>query len=212
MVSGMARLSRFVAVAVLLGGATVSLSACTGGSDPVASFGPSASAVATSSPSASASTSPSPTPLTDEELLAMIPENARGEDFFGASAFGRFMLAEYQRMFVSYDTRLWEAVSSPDCEFCVSSVSDVREIAGTGGARVGGAMTLDPASGIAKGGLRDDGFFYVGYHFVITPWTDTDGDGVVIGSGDAASGETALKMKFVDGHWMVYDIGTVLDP
>jgi len=204
----MTRLPRFVAVAVLLGGSTVFLSACSDGSEPVVSSTP-APVEVSDSPTPSAS--PTPTALSDEELLELIPEDARGEDFFGASAFGRFMLAEYQRMFVSYDTRLWEAVSSPDCEFCVSSVSDVREIASTGGARVGGAMTLDPASGIAKGGLRDDGFFYVGYHFAITQWTDTDGDGVVIGTGDAASGETALKMKFVDGHWVVYDIGTVPD-
>ena len=66
MVSFMARLSRFVAVAALLGGATVSLSACTGGSDPIALPSPSVSTVVTPSPSVS----PSPTPLTDDELFA----------------------------------------------------------------------------------------------------------------------------------------------
>jgi hypothetical protein len=150
----------------------------------------------------------SPAPLTDDQLLALIPDAAQRQDFMGAGEFARFVLAQYEEIFQTFDTRVWEEVSSPECEFCSRSLSDIAELRDSAGTREGGHMTLDPASGIALGGLRDDGFYYVGFHFDISAWTDKDSKGNVLGAGAAASGETALKLQFIDGHWVVFGIDT----
>lgn len=197
----MARLSRFVAAAVLLGGATVFLSACTGGSDPIASPSPSVSTVVTPSPSVS----PSPTPLTDDELLALIPEDARGEDFLSASNFAKFFVGAYTQLFVDgADLSLYRALSSGECDYCASALANAVETAQAGAHSEGGVFSLpDP---LGRGGLRDDGFTYVAQRFTLTGATTLGPDGEQLGSGRGGAGDVGLKMRFDDGAWRVYAV------
>jgi len=198
MVGGMARLSRFVAVVVLLGGATVSLSGCTGGSDPVVT--PSASVTApvvTPSPSVS----PSPTALSDEELLALIPENARAENFGSAVNFARFFLLEYHRMFVEEDPAVFRFSSGPDCQFCVSALDSYDELIGAGGRTDGGELAVEADR--ATGGLRDDGYWYVGFPFTVAPNSDYSADGELLGEGQGATGTASLRLEWSESRWIV---------
>jgi len=205
MVSCMARLSRFVAVAVLLGGATVSLSACTGGSDPVASPSPSVSTVVTPTPSAS----PSPTPLTDAELLALIPVDARAENFVSASNFAKFVLGQYETVYRTGDTRLWEGLSADECDFCASVIDESAALLVGGGHREGGAITVTDV--IATGSLAEDGYTYVGRTYSVTETRDIDGSGKVIAVGAAGTGTANFKLKYAEGRWLIYGVETVGD-
>jgi hypothetical protein len=200
MVAGMARLSRFVTVAVLLGGATVSLSACTGGSDPIASPSPSVSTAVTPSPSVS----PSPTPLTDDELLALIPEDARGEDFLSASNFAKFFVDLYPELFVEKpDTALFDFLSTDGCVFCDGALRDSAETVAASAHSEGGVFTFDDSLG--QGGLRDDGFTYVGRRFSVTDTVTYLADGSEYRTVPGGKGIVALKTKFEDGVWRVYE-------
>jgi hypothetical protein len=62
--------------------------------------------------------SPSPTPLTGDQLLALIPENARAENFVSASNFAKFFVNEYYVMLNTGDDSLFRALSQSGCTFC----------------------------------------------------------------------------------------------
>jgi len=196
----MARLSRFVAVAVLLGGATVSLSGCTGDSDPVVTPSPSVTVV-TPSPSAS----PSPTALSDEELLALIPEEARGQDFVSASNFAKFFVGAYTGLFVDgADVGLYRALSAEGCSYCASALANAVETAQAGAHSEGGVFSFPDLLG--RGGLRDDGFTYVAQPFALTDATTFGPEGEPLGSGRGGTGDVGVKMRFDDGAWRVYAV------
>ena len=202
----MARLLRFAAVAVLVGGATAFLSGCTGDSDPVVSLSPSVTAEATPSPSPSVSVSPTPTALSDEELLELIPEDARVESFIGASNFAKFFLLEYNRMFSTGDSRLFQALSEPGCTFCANSLREFEDVIGSGGSVVGGGMTIE--EGLAAGGDLGDGTTNASFGIEIGEVQYLDSEGVVVDTVPPTAGRLGVLMRYRDGHWSVIDVGS----
>jgi len=192
----MARLSRFVAVAVLLGGATVSLSGCTGDSDPVVT-----PSVLVTAATPSPSVSPSPAALSDEELVALIPEEARLENFGSAVSFARFFLLEYHRMFVEKDPSLFRFASGAECEFCASALDSYDVLISAGGRTAGGDMSVDAER--ATGGLRDDGYWYVGVPFTAAPNSDYAADGELLDEGAGATGQASLQLEWREARWSV---------
>ncbi len=198
----MARLSRFLAVAVLLGGATVSLSACTGDPAPTASPSPSPVVV---SETPSPSPSPSPTALSEDELLALIPEDAQGEDFLSASNFAKFFVGAYTELFVDgADLNLYRTLSAEECQYCASALVNAVETAEVGAHSEGGLFSFPDVLG--RGGLRDDGFTYVAQRFALTDATTLGPDGEQLGTGRGGTGDVGLKMRFDDGTWRVYAV------
>src|SRR5664279_416147 len=119
MVSRMARLLRYVAVAALVGVATASLTACSGDPGPIVTESPSLTRTVETTPSPS----PTPTVTSEEELLAQIPEDARGEDFYSASQFAKFFIREYTRLFLEdASSDLYAELSSDECAYCASAL------------------------------------------------------------------------------------------
>jgi len=200
MFSCMARLSRFVTVVALLGGATVFLSACTGGSDPVASPSPSVSTVVTPSPSLS----PSPTPLTDDELLALIPEDARGEDFLSASSFAVYFLSTYPSIVTGDDSRLFDLITDEGCIFC----NNVREaLSGSlqpGESLQGGEVTSLQA--LADGGLQPDGTWNVSFDMTVAALERVDRDGNVLLIDPGGPGRVTVILTYAT-HWIAMGVG-----
>ncbi len=204
----MARLSRFVTVVVLLGGATVSLSACTGGSDPIASPSPSVSTVVTPSPSPSAS--PSPTALTDEELLALIPEEARAENFGSASNFAKFFIDQYPTLFhTGHDGELFQYLSADDCVFCANAITDSVATGAAGAYNEGGTFTWPDQP--PRGGLESDGYWYVTQGFEVSDTITYLEDGSQYKTERGGAGEVGLKMAFDEGGWRVHGVEFVYD-
>ena len=199
----MARLLRFAAVAVLLGGATAGLSGCTGDADPVASPSPSVTA---ESPSPTPSASPSPTALSEEELLELIPEDARAENFAAASNFAKFFIAEYHQMFLSKDDALFAALSEPGCVFCENSLAEYEEVIGSGGSLRGGDMVIE--DGLAAGGNQGDGTTNASFGLEVAVVEYLDSSGAVVKTIPATSGRVGVFMRYDVDHWVVIEVGS----
>ena len=198
----MARLLRFAAVAVLVGGASALLSGCTGDADPVVSVSPSVTAEVTPTPSVS----PSPTPLSEEELLELIPENAREENFGSAVNFASFFANEYQRVFTRRDPSLFLALSGPDCKFCQSALSSFEELETDGLHREGGDISIDLDT--AVGGLQDDGTYSVTFQMSTAPTKTLDANGVVVAETNGGTGLVGFSLTHMDEHWRVLGVNS----
>ena len=147
---------------------------------------------------------PSETALSEEELLELIPAEARTEDFPGAAAFAAFFVSEYYRMFAEQDPQLFEFMSGDECVFCASSLSSYGEMIAAGGTLQGGQIEADASS--ATGSLAEDGFWYV-----IIPVETQDGvkvapDGTIISQSEGGSGTAYAQLAWVDGHWIASDL------
>lgn len=207
-VAGMARLSRFVTVVALLGGATVFLSACTGGTDPAASPSPSVTTVVTSSPSAS----PSPTPLTDEELLALIPESARAENFGSAGNFAKFFINLYPRLFQpgpQPEIALFERLSAPSCGFCETALVDAAATQDADAYNTGGEFTWPDDS--VRGELQSDGYWHLTRAFQVNDRVTYLADGTVHSTEEGGTGQVGLTLEYVEGAWSVLGVKIIDD-
>jgi len=151
------------------------------------------------------SASPTPTVTAEEALLAQIPEDARGEDFYSASQFAKFFIREYTRLFLEdASADLYAELSSDECVYCASALANARETAEAGAHSVGGEFSLPDVFG--RGGLRDDGYTYVAQRFELSDATTYGPDGTELGVGRGGTGDVGLKLKFETGSWRVYAV------
>jgi len=151
------------------------------------------------------SVSPTPTALSDDELLALIPAEARRSDFFGATAFLKFYIDLYPGLFIEEpDTALFDYLSIEGCVFCDGAIRDSAETVAAHAHSEGGVFTFDDSLG--QGGLRDDGFTYVGRRFSVTDTATYLADGSEYGTVPGGTGLVALKTKFEKGAWHVYEV------
>jgi hypothetical protein len=197
---------RLLGAGVIAGCCAIVLGACTGDPGPVVTDGPSGSATPTVSASPSGEPSPSSTPLTDEEILALLPPNAGEADLEGAVVTAEFFVELYGEMLQSGDTRLWDALSGPECAFCADSSATALEYAHAESVVRGGAVAVDESR--TRGNLGDDGFTYVG--IVV----DQEPIEITTVAGDTTTSEAgqfglAFRMAFVDGTWQVVGVDVV---
>lgn len=170
-----------------MGAASVSLSACTGDLAPPPA------------PSPRAAT------LSEAELLALVPEDARQEDFFGASAFAKFFVLENQRMLITGDGRLFEELVAPGCAFCASSLARRDEVFEAGGSVEGGLATVEDT--FAAGGERDDGTWSVAFGVTTDEATYRDADGAVTTTVPSTAGRIEVLLRYEADRWVVVEAG-----
>src|SRR5690554_3104290 len=94
------------ATAVAVAGVLAVLAGCTSANEPVVSPSVSVSAVAASSPS--------PTLSHEEQMLALIPEEAKGDDLFAAEAMAKFFITLHPGLYQGDDPALWEFLCLPE--------------------------------------------------------------------------------------------------
>ena len=197
----MVQLLRFAVVVVLGGIATAGLSACSGAGSDGEPVSPSVSVVVSEAPSVS----PTPTVTPEEELLARIPEEARYESFPSSVEFSMFFLSLYPRLFDKVpDTELFAYLTGENCGFCVNSLNGSQETVDAGAYSVGSEFTFEPD--LARGGLQNDGYWYVALNFETSASTTFGPDGAQIESGPARSGEVRLRLEWNESHWLVDEI------
>ena len=187
--------------------AALALAGCTGGST-ITTETPTAGATE-ASPGVSATASPTPSatgPLTDEQLLEILPEEATYQDSAGAIATAKFFLEEYQRVYETGDLRVWNALARPDCEFCAGVATNVDELHSAGGHREGGFFTFD-FSDVQVGRNADNGYFYVGFDASWTTTEDHFEDGTVLLDAEGTSGRIVVEMLENGDYWQVRDLG-----
>ncbi|WP_156165184.1 DUF6318 family protein [Demequina silvatica] len=113
---------------------------CTADAEPIVTDSP--TVVAVESPSPSSTPSPTPTALSDDELLAMLPEGADRTDAIGAMVTAAFFLEQYAPMFQTGDTRVWEALSAEGCEYCENALANAVQIRDEGWTFEGGEIVV----------------------------------------------------------------------
>lgn len=162
------------------------------------------------SASPSASPSASAAPLTDEELLALMPEDAAYPDIRGAIATAVFFVEQFSVVYETGDLRVWDALSMPECIFCESVRSAVLAEKAIGDYETGGEITIDMDSIVAN--YYDvDGYWYVTFDYSQNAMALHHSDGSSEPSSDAESGSVSLRMTPVDGLWMVSGAEAVAD-
>jgi len=162
----------------------------------------SASPSASVSVSASATASPSPSgELTTEELLALLPPGAELPDVQGAIVTAEFFVKLYGEMLRTGDTRIWDALSGPECEFCIDSAAVALKYVELGTKIEGGDTTVD--SSRTRGRLSDDGYTYVGVVLEQDEVLATKQGSTTEVAATAGQYGLAMQMELVDGHWKV---------
>lgn len=200
----MARRS-LIRVVALTGGIMLALAGCSDTSDPAPATSPTAPSSAAVTPSATAS--PSPTELTDEQLLDLIPEAARSEDFAGATAFAVFFFEEYGDIYQGASPRLFALMSDEACDFCNRTVTDLTTLSAEGGTTSGGQVKIDQAD--LGGGQLENGNWNVSLSIHIDALTYLRPDGSVLNQVEAFDGRTAVELIYVDGTFHVVGVGAV---
>lgn len=192
---------RFGATALAAVG-LASLAACTGGSTPILTETPSLTGTAAASPTANASLTPSPTPLTDAELLALMPPEAAYPDVRGAIATAEFFTEQYSAMFQTGDLRIVTAVSSEQCLFCAEALSTAATEVAAGEFESGGDITYD-ATQVRANVHTGDGFTYVDFPYVQGATTLNHADGSAETTGNGGSGRIYFRMGLEGSVWRV---------
>ncbi len=193
-------------VAVLVGGATAVLSSCSSDPGPLVTTTPSVPATA----EPVLTPSPTPTVTPEEELLDQIPENARGEDFQSATQFARFFFAMYPGIFArDGETLLFEYLAGENCGFCENAVAGVAETRELSAYSVGGEITFPDV--LARGGLQDDGYWYVADRFQAAATETIGPDGEVLDAAPPYAGEVRFRLEYQVDHWQVDEIDLEFD-
>lgn len=196
---------RVVVVGVVVG----VLAGCSGDADVVVTPTPTVTAPVVESPSpiATPTPSPSPTALTEEEVLAAIPEAARREDFWGAQEFTRFFLENYQEM-MRDDPALFEAFSSEGCNFCDRTTEYYEDLEKNGLTVEGGHVTVTDE--VARGALQEDGTWGVIFRVDAEPLIERNSANEIVTETAGGPGEAKVLLEYA-GHWSVLEIGAEVD-
>jgi hypothetical protein len=139
--------------------------------------------------------------LTDDELLALIPEDARAENFVSASNFAKFFVREYQRMFDAHDSALFAYLSADGCKFCSSSLQSFADDEAAGNTVSGGAIT--PSEGLATGGLQSDETWLVQFPMHVAEAQYFNADGSLRTTDAAVDYNLGVLLERVDDRWRV---------
>ncbi len=160
-------------------------------------------------PTLTATTSPSPSvslgPLTDEELLAMMPPDAAFGDVRGAIATAQFFLEQFSIMFQTGDVRVIEALSAPECVFCGSSLEDAREEIAIGDYETGGDLIYD-STDVRANYYEKDGYTYVDMSFTQSPFVLHHADGSADEASEVLTGRAYFRLGMDGAKWLVVGV------
>lgn len=183
------------------------LAGCTGESAAIVTETPvpvvSESETPSPSPSASAAAS---APLTEQELLDLLPEDAVIPDLWGAQVTAVFFLEQYGPMFQTGDTRVWEALSAEGCEYCEAQVSSADEVHESGWSATGGVVSV--LSETLEGRLVEADRALVLVDGNLSAGWLNRGNGDTQEAFPASARTYALDLRLRDAIWMVSNVAT----
>ncbi|WP_062301140.1 DUF6318 family protein [Demequina subtropica] len=188
------------------------LSGCFGEPGPIVSETPSVAGTVAEA------TSPTPTPspsaeleaLTDEELIALLPERALIPDVRGAMATAEFFLEQYAPMFHTGDTRIWEALSAEGCEYCASALENAERVRDEGWTARGGEIEV--IRNTQDGSLTSPTSAYYSIEVHRASAYLKSEEGIESESASASRTHFEFALELVDEHWMVVGVASELAP
>jgi hypothetical protein len=192
---------RVVSVVV---GFAVGVGVLAGCTAPAVEPSPSPSVSVTPSPSVS----PTPTLTAEEQLLAQIPEGAKGDDLLAAVEMAKFFVTLHPGLYQGKDPALFEFLSLPECDFCSSSLEVTRERLAEGTVQVGGDFTVPEqvVESVFDTETDNTTTALVGFKVTEAPWDFVDSTGTVTKSKGEGSFEAAVALRHIDGLWRVYEV------
>ncbi|WP_144276398.1 DUF6318 family protein [Demequina sp. NBRC 110053] len=193
-------------LAVLSATACLALAACNGAPEVEATPSPTPSLTEIAVTSPSPTPSPTTTALTEEEVLAAIPEEARSEDFPGAVSFAEFFLIESQDVFVHQDIRLLKALSLPGCVYCENTVEAVQTMVDDGVTARGSKLTA--ATGAAQGGEQPDATWRVVMDVEISESDIFDDNERLIDTRAPQQATLTVVLELQGSGWRVVDVAS----
>lgn len=173
------------------------LTACTSGVEPLTTFTPTPTE---SEPSVEPS--PSPTMTEEERLLALIPEDAKGDDLYAAEAMAKFFLELDSGLFRGEDPDLYLFLSKPDCEFCASTVNAARKELNSGLRQSGGGVTVEPNT-VETYIHPESGFAYVTFFISEASGAYVDDAGAVVREFPGGRYKFGAELEYDNGLWRV---------
>jgi|GEM_PF-736751 len=188
------------------------LGACTAEAEPIVTTTPSAA----SSPGVSSSPSPTPSPvvsevaapLTDEQLLDLMPPGAARADLYGAMVTAQFFLEQYAPMFHTGDTRVWEALSGDDCGYCADALENAIRVRDEGWTARGGEIVVDEDVLSRDGAMTGEGEATVILSAVVTSSFVENAKGVETQTGREREVTYAQMLHFASGRWEVAKVAS----
>ncbi len=186
--------------AVVLASVVV-LAGCVGDPGPIVTRMPSAVASAPGVGSETPSPSPSVMALSDDELLALMPEGAGREDLIGAMVTAQFFLEQYAEMFHTGDTRVWEALSADECGYCADALADAEQVRDEGWVAEGGEVFIDTNQ--TRGAIGESGTATVVFTANVADAYLTNLDGERTQTGAARSVIYGMELGLQDQVWRV---------
>ena len=183
------------------------LAGCTGGGPSVGSSGPPESS---DRPVVTESVAPVPsvTPTVSEEerLLAMIPEEAKGDDLLAAVAMAKFFILLHPGLFKGDDPDLFAFLCLPQSTFCATSLASASEGAARGESQHGGDFTV---TGYNERSVLDTWTdetitALVGFTVSQSEYEVVDEAGAVVRDGGPSEFDIAVALRLDEGVWKVY--------
>ncbi|WP_297082120.1 DUF6318 family protein [uncultured Demequina sp.] len=185
---------------------TLVFAGCTGDPEPEPTPAtPTPAETVEPSPTPTPTPSPSTTALTDEEIIAALPPDARAENFGGAQAFATYFLENYIVLLEDQPT-VFTGLTVVGCTFCESVERYYRDASKAGEVVEGGSVSV--VSEQASGGLdQATGRWTVTVDVEVAPLARYTADGEEVGTSDGGPGRSTLELVF-DEHWSVVDVGS----
>ncbi len=199
-------MARRAVAATMLAGVCVGVAACTGEPAPIVTESPTGGTVVVPTEAAASTPSAAPTALTDDELLAMMPEGSERADVYGAMMTATFFLEQYAPMFHTGDTRVWEALSAEGCEYCADALANAERVRDEGWTARGGEITVD--AGQTQAALTSDSEATVVVQSRIEDAFLTDDGGVEAQTGESRSVTYAFNLTVADSRWVVTEVAS----
>ncbi|BDZ61500.1 hypothetical protein Lsed01_01301 [Demequina sediminis] len=192
-----------VACLLAIGGAG-GLAGCTGDPAPIVTEAP------TVAPSPTETSSPSPSPsataLTDEELLALMPEEAARDDLFGAMATAQFYAELLGTIWSGEGADAWIGLATENCGYCASQTDNLRALWAEGATARGGTVHVDES--LTRAALAEDGAVVVELTAAVDELLRVDRDGQSTVANPAVSTEIIITLVRPGGVWLVDGVHT----
>ncbi|UZN03033.1 DUF6318 family protein [Cellulomonas sp. S1-8] len=179
------------------------MTGCTADAAPVATASAEPSVTASESPTAT----PTPTPTVDVTVPPERPEAMGTASADGAAAAASYFISLFPYINATGDLTEWDALASPECDFCAGVRANVTDLHSRGHRNIGDAEIL-----ASTGTEVDAGRWYSArLHVVIAASVDLDRDGAIVDEHPEENREIDVVMTWSDG-WTIDEVGPAATP
>jgi hypothetical protein len=121
-------------------------------------------------------------------------------------ATAQFFLEQYAPMFHTGDTRVWEALSAPECTYCADALENAERVRDEGWTATGGEIVVNEAQ--TQGALTSELEASVLLDTQLEAAFVAGSDGVATPTGDPGDVTYGLRLELIGGHWKITGVAS----